>query len=154
MHVIAAKAVAFGECLSPLYNRYIKQVIANAQALCQSMMDKGYEVVSGGTDNHLMLIDLRNKNLTGKAAQLALDDAGITCNKNTVPNETASALVTSGIRLGTPALTTRGFKEKEMNTVAEFIDKALQNVGQPAVLAQISQDVSAFADVFPLHVKF
>ena len=101
MHVIAAKAVAFGECLTDSYDRYIKQVIANAKAMADALIAKDYNLVSGGTDNHLVLVDLRNKNITGKAAQLALDEAGITCNKNTVPNETASALVTSGIRLGT-----------------------------------------------------
>jgi glycine hydroxymethyltransferase len=154
MHVIAAKAVAFAECLTDSYDRYIKQVIANAKALCDAMLAKDYNIVSGGTDNHLMLIDLRNKGLTGKTAQLALDEAGITCNKNTVPNETNSALVTSGIRLGTPALTTRGFKEADMKVVADFIDKALQNTDKPDVLKQISKDVSDFASKFELHIKF
>ncbi|MCL2039016.1 MAG: serine hydroxymethyltransferase [Bacteroidetes bacterium] len=153
MHVIAAKAVAFAECLTDSYDNYIKQVLANAKALCNAMIEKGYQVVSGGTDNHLMLIDIRNKGLTGKTAQLTLDEAGITCNKNTVPNETNSALVTSGIRLGTPALTTRGFKETDFKQVAEFIDKALKNTDKPEVLKQISNDVSNFASKFPLHVK-
>ncbi len=153
MHVIAAKAVAFAECLTDSYDRYIKQVLANAQALCKAMIEKDYRVVSNGTDNHLMLIDLRNKGLTGKTAQLTLDEAGITCNKNTVPNETNSALVTSGIRLGTPALTTRGFKENDFKQVAEFIDKALQNTDKPEVLKQISNEVGEFASKFPLHQK-
>ena len=154
MHVIAAKAVAFGECMTDSYDRYIKQVIVNAKTLCNELIQKDYNIVSGGTDNHLMLIDLRNKNLTGKAAQLALDEAGITCNKNTVPNETNSALVTSGIRLGTPALTTRGFKESDMKIVAEFIDRALQNTSHPDVLTSIANDVKSFASKFPLHIKF
>ena len=153
MHVIAAKAVAFAECMTDSYDKYIKQVLANAQALCKAMIEKDYQIVSGGTDNHLMLIDLRNKGLTGKVAQLTLDEAGITCNKNTVPNETNSALVTSGIRLGTPALTTRGFKENDFKQVADFIDKALQNTDKPEVLNQISKDVSEFASKFPLHQK-
>ena len=153
MHVIAAKAVAFAECLTDSYDKYIKQVLANAQALCKAMIEKDYQIVSGGTDNHLMLIDLRNKGLTGKTAQLTLDEAGITCNKNTVPNETNSALVTSGIRLGTPALTTRGFKEADFKQVADFIDKALQNTDKPEVLKQISKDVGDFAGKFPLHQK-
>jgi glycine hydroxymethyltransferase len=153
MHVIAAKAVAFGECLTDSYNKYIKQVIANAKALADALIAKDYNLVSGGTDNHLMLIDLRNKNLTGKTAQLALDEAGITCNKNTVPNETNSALVTSGIRLGTPALTTRGFKEADMKVVADFIDKVLNNTDKDGVLKQVSNDVKDFASKFPLHIK-
>ena len=153
MHVIAAKAVAFGECLTDNYDKYIRQVMANAKALADAMLAKDYKLVSGGTDNHLMLIDLRNKNLTGKAAQLALDEAGITCNKNTVPNETNSALVTSGIRLGTPALTTRGFKESDMKTVADFIDKVLNNTDKVDILKQVSNDVRDFASKFPLHIK-
>jgi glycine hydroxymethyltransferase len=153
MHVIAAKAVAFGECLTENYNQYIKQVIANAKALADNLTAKDYNLVSGGTDNHLMLIDLRNKNLTGKIAQIALDEAGITCNKNTVPNETNSALVTSGIRLGTPALTTRGFKENDMKVVADFIDKVLNNTSNEAVLKQISNEIKDFASKFPLHKK-
>ena len=154
MHVIAAKAVAFGECLTDSYDRYIKQVIVNAATLSDELVKMDYNIVSGGTDNHLMLIDLRNKNLTGKVAQLSLDEAGITCNKNTVPNETASALVTSGIRLGTPALTTRGFKENDMKVVAEFIDRALKNTDNTNVLHSIAKEVEEFASKFPLHIKF
>lgn len=153
MHVIAAKAVAFGEALTDNYDRYIKQVLANAQALCKALTDMDYQVVSGGTDNHLMLIDLRNKNVTGKVAQITLDEAGITCNKNTVPNETNSAFVTSGIRLGTPALTSRGFNENDMRKVAEFIDRALSNAGKEDELQQIAKEVSEFALSFPLHKK-
>jgi len=153
MHVIAAKAVALGECLTDSYDKYIKQVIANAKTLADALISKNYNLVSGGTDNHLMLIDLRNKNLTGKTAQLALDEAGITCNKNTVPNETNSALVTSGIRLGTPALTTRGFKESDMKVVADFIDKVLNNTDKADILKQVSNDVKDFASKFSLHVK-
>lgn len=153
MHVIAAKAVAFGECLTDSYDRYIKQVIANAKAMADALIAKDYNLVSGGTDNHLVLVDLRNKNITGKAAQLALDEAGITCNKNTVPNETASALVTSGIRLGTPALTTRGFKEDDIRQVVEFIDKALNNINSEDTLHKIAKEVEEFASKFPLHQK-
>ncbi len=153
MHVIAAKAVAFGECLTDSYDKYIKQVINNAKTMAETLMNKGYQLVSNGTDNHLMLVDLRNKNITGKVAQLTLDEAGITCNKNTVPNETQSPLVTSGIRLGTPALTTRGFKENDIKQVVEFIDLALNNVGNDDKLAAISKEVSEFARKFPLHKK-
>ncbi len=113
MHIIAAKAVAFKEALEPGFKEYSKQVIKNAQALADAMVHKGYNIISGGTDNHLMLIDLRNKNVTGKDAQEALDAAGITVNKNAVPFDDKSPLITSGIRVGTPALTTRGMKEAE-----------------------------------------
>ncbi|MBQ6268615.1 MAG: serine hydroxymethyltransferase [Bacteroidetes bacterium] len=153
MHVIAAKAVAFGECLTDSYDRYIKQVMANAQTMAKALIEKDYNLVSGGTDNHLLLVDLRNKGITGKVGQLTLDEAGITCNKNTVPNETQSPLVTSGIRLGTAALTTRGFKEAEIKQVVEFIDLAIKNVGNSDKLAEISKDVAAFATKFPLHQK-
>ncbi len=153
MHVIAAKAVAFGECLTDNYKNYIAQVIANAKAMSQALLDKGYDLVSGGTDNHLMLIDLRNKKLTGKAAQLALDEAGITCNKNTVPNDDQSPLVTSGIRLGTPALTTRGFKEDDMKQVVEFIDRVLSDINNTDLHHKISNEVKEFAGKFPLHQK-
>ncbi|MDR0927835.1 MAG: serine hydroxymethyltransferase [Ignavibacteria bacterium] len=154
MHVIAAKAVAFGEALTDSYDRYIKQIIANTKTLCDELISRDYNIVSGGTDNHLMLIDLRNKDLNGKIAQNTLDEAGITCNKNTVPNETNSALVTSGIRLGTPALTTRGFKENDMKQVAEFIDAALKSTGNADALKGIAHDVQNFAAKFPLHIKF
>ena len=128
-HVIAAKAVAFGEALEPGFKVYSQRVVDNARALAAALAGLGYHIVSGGTDNHLMLVDLRNKNLTGKVAELALNKAGITVNKNTVPRETQSPFVTSGIRLGTPALTTRGMGTGEMVRVAELIDEVLQAPG-------------------------
>src|SRR4029077_4663519 len=120
-HVIASKAVCFKEALSPEFKAYSTQVVANAKALAASLMELGFSIVSGGTDNHLMLVDLRNRGLTGKVAQSALDVAAITVNKNTVPKETQSPLVTSGVRIGTPAVTTRGMKEAEMRTIAGLI---------------------------------
>jgi glycine hydroxymethyltransferase len=150
MHVIAAKAVAFGEALRPEFGAYQKQVVANAAKLAATLTDAGFELVSGGTDNHLMLVDLTNKDITGKDAQHALDLAGITANKNTVPFETRSPFVTSGIRLGTPALTTRGMKEAEMVKVAGWIIDALGNIGNETRLAEISRDVEKFARQFPL----
>ena len=127
MHVIAAKAVAFGENLQPNYRVYAQQIIANAHALASALTKRGYNIISGGTDNHLMLIDLRNKNLNGKETQEALDLAGITVNKNAVPFDDKSPLITSGIRIGTPAITTRGMKEPEMEIIADFMDRVLNN---------------------------
>lgn len=153
MHVIAAKAVAFGECLTDSFDRYIDQVMANAQALANEMMAKGYKLVSDGTDNHLMLIDLTNKDITGKQAENALDEAGITCNKNTVPGEKRSPLVTSGIRLGTAAMTSRGCKEDDMKAIAGMIDKVLTNVGNEEVYEAVRNEVKEFTSKFPLHQK-
>jgi glycine hydroxymethyltransferase len=150
MHVIAAKAVAFGEALRPEFADYQKQVVANAQALAKCLTDQGFELVSGGTDNHLMLVDLSNKDITGKAAQLALDEAGITVNKNTVPFETRSPFVTSGIRIGTPALTTRGMKGKDMEKVADWIIDALGNIENETRLKAIRKEVELFARQFPI----
>uniref|UniRef100_UPI0025C10544 serine hydroxymethyltransferase n=1 Tax=Halodesulfovibrio sp. TaxID=1912772 RepID=UPI0025C10544 len=150
MHVIAAKAVAFGEALRPEYKVYQKQVLANAKTLGQSLLDEGFDLVSGGTDNHLLLIDLTNKDITGKDAQLALDKAGITTNKNTVPFETRSPFVTSGIRIGTPALTSRGMKEADMQQVAAWMVDALKNIDNDTYLADIHKQVTAFARQFPL----
>ena len=150
MHVIAAKAVAFGEALKPQFKTYQKQVVANAKAMAQGLVDAGYSLVSGGTDNHLMLLDLTDKDITGKDAELALDLAGITVNKNTVPFETRSPFVTSGIRLGTPALTTRGMKEADMGRVVGWIVDALNNVGNESRLSEISAEVEKFARNFPL----
>jgi glycine hydroxymethyltransferase len=150
MHVIAAKAVAFGEALRPEFADYQKQVVANAQALAKCLTDQGFELVSGGTDNHLMLVDLTNKDITGKAAQLALDEAGITVNKNTVPFETRSPFVTSGIRIGTPALTTRGMKDKDMEKVADWIIDALGNIENETRLKAIRKEVEVFARQFPI----
>lgn len=151
MHVIAAKAVGFRENLSDEFTVYARQVIANAKAFAQAMIDRGYKVISGGTDNHLMLIDLRNKGLTGKAAQLALDEAKITCNKNAVPFDDKSPLVTSGIRLGTPAITTRGMREAEMKQVAELIDRVLMNVEDQEEIGRVREGVIALCSRYPIH---
>ncbi|MBA4311549.1 MAG: serine hydroxymethyltransferase [Chlorobiaceae bacterium] len=151
MHIIAAKAVGFGENLQPNFEEYAKQVIKNAKALAAKLMSLGYNIISGGTDNHLMLIDLRNKNLTGKAAQEALDPAGITVNKNGVPFDDKSPLITSGIRVGTPALTTRGMKEPEMEIVGELIDDVLKNIGNLDIARQVEQKVKELCSRFPLY---
>jgi glycine hydroxymethyltransferase len=151
MHVIAAKAVAFGENLKPQFRTYAEQIIKNAQALASSLTRRGYNIISGGTDNHLMLIDLRNKNLNGKESQEALDQAGITVNKNAVPFDDKSPLITSGIRIGTPAITTRGMKELEMEVIAEFIDRVLNNRTDSKLLKQVSEEVKIFCEGFPLY---
>ena len=150
-HVIAAKAVAFKEALDPSFKVYSRQIVANAQALAAALVTRGYQLVSGGTDNHLMLVDLRNKDLTGKVAEKALDAAGITVNKNTVPKETQSPFVTSGIRIGTPAVTTRGMKEAEMERIAELIDRVLRAPEDSALAAQVKADVRELAARFPLY---
>jgi len=150
-HVIAAKAVAFREALQPAFGDYCKQVVANAKALAAVLMERGFHVVSGGTDNHLMLVDLRNKGLTGKAAEKALDAAGITVNKNTVPKETQSPFVTSGVRIGTPAVTTRGMREPEMRRIAEFIDTVLAAPDDAGTAQRVRREVREFADAFPLY---
>lgn len=150
MHVIAAKAVAFGEALRPRFKDYQAQVLKNAVTLAEELKNAKFDLVSGGTDNHLMLVDLTSKNITGKDAEHALDAAGITANKNTIPFETRSPFVTSGIRIGTPALTARGFKEKDMVKVAGWIDAAIASAGNETRLAEISKEVAAFARQFPL----
>ena len=150
MHVIAAKGVAFGEALTDNFNDYIVQVMKNAKAMAKALTDKDYNLVSGGTDNHLMLVDLRNKNLTGKQAEIALDKAGITCNKNTVPNETQSPLVTSGIRLGTPAVTTRGMMEDDMQHIVDLIDKVICNFDNEDILKNVHNEVKEFTSKFKL----
>jgi glycine hydroxymethyltransferase len=150
-HVIAAKAVAFGELLTDEFTGYSKQIILNAQAMASVFTAKGYDIVSGGTDNHLMLIDLRNKNISGKKAEQVLGKADITLNKNMVPYDDKSAFVTSGIRVGVPAITTRGMKEKQMATVVDFIDKALMNADDDALLEKMAKDVNAFMEQFPLY---
>jgi glycine hydroxymethyltransferase len=152
MHVIAAKAVAFREALQPDFKVYSGQIIRNAQALATALSARGFQIVSGGTDNHLMLVDLRNKGVTGKVAEKVLGEAGITVNKNTVPKETQSPFVTSGIRIGTPAVTTRGFKEEEMTRIAGFIDRAIAAPEDAASLARIRQEVKELASAFPLYV--
>ncbi len=150
MHVIAAKAVAFGEALKPQFKGYQAQVLKNAAQMAKTLVDAGYDLVSGGTDNHLMLVDLTNKDVTGKDAEHALDLAGITVNKNTVPFETRSPFVTSGVRLGSPALTTRGMKEPEMEKVAGWIVQALESVGNESRLEELRKEVETFARQFPL----
>ncbi len=151
MHVIAAKAVAFKEALSPAFKEYAQQVIKNAKVLAETLMDKGFRIVSGGTDTHLMLVDLTNKNITGKIAQNVLDEVGITANKNTIPFEKLSPFVTSGIRLGSPALTTRGFKEDDMVEVAEIIAMVLDNPEDEGVKAQARDRVAALCQKYPLY---
>ncbi len=151
MHVIAAKAVALEEALRPEFKRYQEQIVKNAKALAHALMDKGFRLTSGGTDNHLMLIDLRQSEVTGKVAQETLDQARITVNKNTVPFETRSPFVTSGIRIGTPAVTSRGMKEKEMATIADFIWRALDHVGDDSALQSISDEVRDFCKNFPVY---
>lgn len=151
MHVIASKAVAFKEALSPDFAEYAKQVIKNAQALANKLMEYDFNIISKGTDNHLMLIDLRNKNISGKAAQETLDEVGITCNKNSVPNDDKSPLVSSGIRLGTPALTTRGMKEKEMETIAQMINNVISNPKSEDVKKKTLEQVKDLTAQFPLY---
>ena len=151
MHVIAAKAVAFHENLQPSFVSYSKQVIQNAKALAAAMMKRGFNIISGGTDNHLMLVDLRNKNKTGKEIQEALDLAGITVNKNAVPWDDKSPLITSGIRIGTPALTTRGMTEADMEIVAGLIDRVVSNVGNKMEYERVRQDIQRLCTSFPLY---
>jgi glycine hydroxymethyltransferase len=150
-HVIAAKAVALKEALDPSFKRYCAQVVANAKALAAALVDRGLHVVSGGTDNHLMLVDLRNRGLTGKVAEQALDAAGITVNKNTVPRETQSPFVTSGIRIGTPAVTTRGMREGEMRVIAGMIDEVLKAPNDSAVAERVKRRVRELVSAFPLY---
>lgn len=151
MHVIAAKAIAFQEALSDSFHTYTTQVVKNASTMAQALLDKGYNVVSGGTDNHLMLIDLRNKNLTGKQAELALDKSGITCNKNAVPYDTQPPLITSGIRLGAAAMTSRGFEEQDMKQIAEFIDTVLSNISQEGIPEKVKQEVKEYCKDFSIY---
>jgi len=151
MHVIAAKAVAFKEALAPEFKTYAQQVVKNAQALAEELVSRGYNLVSGGTDNHLMLMDFSGSELTGKVAEAILEQAGITVNKNAVPFDTRSPFVTSGIRIGTPASTTRGLKEKDMRQIGAWIDEALQNIENEAVLARIRGEIRELCQQFPLY---
>jgi len=152
MHVIAAKAVAFQEALQEAFYDYQHQVVANARAMAKALSEAGYELVSGGTDNHLLLVDLSNTGVTGKEAEDILDSVGITVNKNTIPFEPRSPAVTSGIRLGTPVVTTRGMLEPEMERIVGWMDKALDNRGNETRLAQIRKEVERFAGAYPLFV--
>jgi glycine hydroxymethyltransferase len=151
MHVIAAKAVAFREALTPAWREYQRQIVANAKALATALLARGHRLVTGGTDTHLMLVDLTNRGLTGKEAQEALDRAWITVNKNTIPFETKSPMVTSGIRLGTPAVTTRGMREPEMAEIARLIDRVLEARGSAAVEATVRAEVQELTSRFPLY---
>ena len=151
MHVIAAKAVAFKEALSPEFRSYSQQVVKNAKALAADLVERGYNLVSGGTDNHLMLLDFTGTDLTGKVAEETLEKAGITVNKNAVPFDTRSPFVTSGIRIGTPASTTRGLKEGEMRQVGAWIDRALKNIENEAELATIRGEIRELCQQFPLY---
>jgi glycine hydroxymethyltransferase len=151
MHVIAAKAVALKEALTPEFKAYQRQIVKNAQVLAQALMANGFRLTSGGTDNHLMLVDLRESELTGKVAQETLDKARITVNKNAVPFDTRSPFVTSGIRIGTPAVTTRGMKEQEMESIATFIAKALEHVGEENALRAIAGEVGELCRKFPVY---
>jgi glycine hydroxymethyltransferase len=151
MHVIAAKAVCFGEALRPEFKEYQAQIKKNANALANAMIEQGFRIVSGGTDSHLMLVDLRPYGITGKVAQIALDEASITTNKNSIPNDPAKPFITSGIRLGTPAVTTRGMKEPEMVEIAALIAKALKSPEDADVLAAVKAEVHKLTARFPIH---
>jgi glycine hydroxymethyltransferase len=154
MHVIAAKAVAFKEALSPSFKRYQEQVVANAKALAQGLMDRGYKIVSGGTDTHLMLVNLTNKGITGKEADAALDAAGIILNKNAVPYDEKPPAVASGIRLGAPIVSTRGMKEPEMRQIVELIDRVLQHRQDPSVLEEVRLEAKALCNRFPIFHSY
>ncbi|WP_029542607.1 serine hydroxymethyltransferase [Selenomonas sp. AB3002] len=151
MHVIAAKAAALGEALKPEFKEYASQVVKNAAVLAQTLQDKGFRIVSGGTDNHLMLVDLTNKSITGKVAQTVLDEVNITANRNTIPFEPLSPFITSGLRLGSPALTTRGFKEDDMKEVGEIIAMVLSDVDNESVKEQARKRVAALCQKYPLY---
>jgi glycine hydroxymethyltransferase len=154
MHVIAAKAVAFQEALSPAFKRYQQQVVANAKALAQGLLNRGYKIVSGGTDTHLMLVNLTNKGLTGKEADAALDAAGIIVNKNAVPYDEKPPFVASGIRIGSPIVSTRGMREAEMNEIVGLIDRVLQHRQDPAVLDEVRAQAKALCDRFPIFHSY
>lgn len=153
MHVIAAKAVAFKEAMSPDFKEYQRQILLNAKALAEELMRLGYRLVSGGTDNHLMLVDLRDKGITGKEAEKALEEAGITVNKNSIPFDPQPPTVTSGIRIGTPALTTRGMKEDEMRYIARLIHEVLSNIKDDKVKEKVKSEVEELCKQFPIYRK-
>ncbi|MCK4983165.1 MAG: serine hydroxymethyltransferase, partial [Victivallaceae bacterium] len=151
MHVIAGKAVAFKEALSDDFKEYQKQVVVNAKAIADAMASLGFRIVSGGTDNHLLMVDLRSKNITGKDASALLDEVHITVNKNLIPFDPESPTVTNGIRIGTPALTTRGMKEVKMKKVAEYIDQAITHRDDKQVLEKVKQGVLELTESFPIY---
>lgn len=151
MHVIAAKAVAFGEALQPAFKDYMQKVVNNAKALAEALSAEGIDIVSGGTDNHLMLIDTRNLNITGKDAEHVLDQVRITVNKNAIPFDPTSPFITSGIRIGTPAVTTRGMGEEDMRTIAKIISSALKSPKDEAVLEQARAEVKRLTEKYPIY---
>ena len=151
--MIAGKAVAFGEALNPAFKDYCKQIISNAQAMASAFVDRGYKLISGGTDNHLMLIDLRNKDITGKDAEIALNKADITVNKNTVPNDPQSPFVTSGIRIGTPAVTSRNFSEDDCTQLANWICDVLESPNDPSVVARVKDSVASITAARPVYAS-
>jgi glycine hydroxymethyltransferase len=151
MHIVAAKAVAFAEALRPEFRAYAAQIVANAKVLAEGLQDAGFRIVSGGTDNHLMLVDVFQKGILGSEAELALGKAGITVNKNSIPYDTNPPLKPSGVRVGTPALTTRGMKEPEMRTIAAWIAKALELRNDDVALDRIRGEVAELANQFPLY---
>jgi glycine hydroxymethyltransferase len=153
MHVIAAKAVAFKEALTPEFHAYQRQIVANAKALASTLIDEGWRLVSGGTDNHLMLVDVFSRGITGKEAEAALDRAGITVNKNTIPFDTNKPMTASGVRIGTPALTTRGMREADMETIGRLIARVLADHRNESVLADVRRDVTRLCDRFPLYAS-
>ncbi|MFV9631021.1 MAG: serine hydroxymethyltransferase [Methanosarcinales archaeon] len=152
MHTIAAKAVSFKEALTPEFNKYQRQVVINAKTLANDLIEKGYDIVSGGTDNHLMLIDLTKLGITGKDAEAALGRAGIITNKNTIPFETRSPFITSGVRIGTPAITTRGMKEQQMHIIADYIDIVLRHLSGDNKLEEIKQKIKQLCSQFPVYI--
>ena len=151
MHVIAAKAVAFKEIMDEDFRAYGEQILANAEALAEALKDQGFNLVSNGTDNHLMLIDLRNHQLTGKVAEKALDEIGVTVNKNSIPGDPESPFVTSGLRIGTPAMTTRGLKEEDMEEIAEIISITLKNLDDEEAMKEARERVAKLLAKYPLY---
>lgn len=152
-HIIAAKAVCFKEAMTPEFKKYQEQIVKNAKALAQGLIKNGLRLISGGTDTHLVLVDLRPFKVTGKAAETVLDEVGITINKNTIPFDPEKPTVTSGIRIGTPALTTRGMKEGEMSAIADMIAKTLKNIGNEPVIAEVRKEIASLCRKFPLYYE-
>ena len=151
MHIIAAKAIAFNEALQPDFKVYAQQVIDNAKTMSEALLSKDYKLISGGTDTHVVLIDLSNKNVTGKVAEQLLEKAGITVNKNMVPFDKRSPFVTSGVRIGSPAITTRGMKQDEMVKIIDFIDEIITNIENESVIDKVKTEVQSLCSSFPLY---
>jgi glycine hydroxymethyltransferase len=151
MHIIAAKAIAFNEALQPDFKVYAQQVIDNAKTMSEALLSKDYKLISGGTDTHVVLIDLSNKNVTGKVAEQSLEKAGITVNKNMVPFDKRSPFVTSGVRIGSPAITTRGMKQDEMVKIIDFIDEIITNIENESVIDKVKTEVQSLCSSFPLY---